>query len=170
MTPARDPASLPLRDIHLPGQALWWPPAPGWWVLLAIVLLLFVLAVFLIRRHKAGKHSAVSLARTELEQIESRYAETADRTGLARDLSALLRRLSISLFPRTDAAALVADEWLGFLDRFMADEPFQKGVGRALVDAPYQASPDFDSGELLELIRQWIVHASQFEPPLAKAR
>ena len=163
MTPASDPASLPLRDIHLPEQALWWPPAPGWWILLVIILLLLVLAFFLIRKHKARKHSAVSLARIELQQIESRYAETADRIGLVRDLSALLRRLSISLFPRTDAAALVADEWLSFLDRLMTDEPFQEGVGRALVDAPYQANPDFDSGELLELIGQWIGHAGQYK-------
>ena len=35
MNPATGPD---LRDIHLPRRAGWWPPAPGWWVLGAIVL------------------------------------------------------------------------------------------------------------------------------------
>ena len=28
---------LPLRDLHLPAEVGWWPLAPGWWVLIAIV-------------------------------------------------------------------------------------------------------------------------------------
>ena len=30
---------LGLKDIHLPDVGLWWPLAPGWWLLLILVLL-----------------------------------------------------------------------------------------------------------------------------------
>ena len=32
------PETLQLRDIHLPGPAGFWPPAPGWWIAAIIVL------------------------------------------------------------------------------------------------------------------------------------
>ena len=43
-----------LRDIHLPEASLWWPPAPGWWISLALILLLAWLLPSLLRwlRHK----------------------------------------------------------------------------------------------------------------------
>ena len=31
-------AALPLRDLRLPEPVGWWPPAPGWWILAAIVV------------------------------------------------------------------------------------------------------------------------------------
>ena len=37
MNPAA--SNLQLRDIHLPDAVSWWPPAPGWWLLLGGLLL-----------------------------------------------------------------------------------------------------------------------------------
>ena len=38
-----------LRDIHLPGDPSWWPPAPGWWML---ALLLVAAHLVLVRRRE----------------------------------------------------------------------------------------------------------------------
>ena len=32
-----DPEQIPLRDLHLPEAIGWWPLAPGWWVVIALV-------------------------------------------------------------------------------------------------------------------------------------
>jgi len=41
--PPQTDALAALRDIHLPDASLWWPPAPGWWIGLALILLLALL-------------------------------------------------------------------------------------------------------------------------------
>ena len=42
------------------------------------------------------------------------------------------------------------------LDQFTDKQQFSRGVGQILVEAPYQASPDYDSAELLQLVSLWI--------------
>ena len=37
-----NPALEQLRDIHLPQAVHWWPPAPGWWIVAALLLALTI--------------------------------------------------------------------------------------------------------------------------------
>lgn len=48
-----NPALEQLRDIHLPQAVHWWPPAPGWWIVAALVLALTIWLVrYLQRRYR----------------------------------------------------------------------------------------------------------------------
>jgi len=50
---ADDPSSIPLRDIHLPDPIGWWPPAPGWSIVLGLLVLASAgLAFALWHRHR----------------------------------------------------------------------------------------------------------------------
>ena len=114
------------------------------------------LCVFFIRRHREHRLSAVFLAKQELEKIKNSYRENQNKSELVQELSTLIRRVSISVCKRSDIASLTGQEWLMFLDRFTNNNEFSQGIGRVLVEAPYQGSPDYDSTGLLELISKWI--------------
>lgn len=147
-----------LRDIHLPDPVSWWPPAPGWWLLLLLLLGAAVLLWWLRRRYfgRFWVRRLVKAGLNELRQIERTYRAERDNRALVRRLSALLRRICISRYPRQETAALTGEDWLRLLDRHIGRAEFSRGTGRVLVSAPYQAEPQLDAGALLELCREWI--------------
>jgi len=160
-----DPQKLPLRDIHLPEPVSWWPPAPGWWLVLALSIGLAALAVWLYRRPRRRK-APRRLALRELEQIRRSYAGHRDPRRLAAELSVLLRRTAISLFPRAEVAGLTGEAWLGYLDGVLGDGRFAHGVGRQLVSAPYRPAAAIDAEALLTLCREWIERLPNTRPLL----
>lgn len=156
MMQGTDPASLPLRDIHLPDPVSWWPLAPGWWALLLLLVSAVLLTAYFIRRYRNHKISALYLANQELERIKTDFNINQDKSNLVKELSELIRRLSISIFPREESAGLTGEEWLKFLDQYSAKNEFDNGIGRVLIEAPYQADPEFHSNELIGLVSTWI--------------
>lgn len=155
-------ASLPLRDVHAPPPVSWWPPAPGWWLLALLAALLAAAAWWWLRRRRRQRLAAVSLARGELEGIESAFRTGEEPEEVVRRLSMLLRRVCISVFPRTEAAGLTGRAWLAFLDRSLPRPAFSEGPGRVLAEAPYR--PSVSAGEiepLLALAREWLAAVSR---------
>ena len=157
-----EPQQLPLREIHLPDPISWWPPAPGWWGLTLLLLAILAGVWWWIRRRQRRAASALVLARGILLEIRGQYAEHRDHTRLVRELSALLRRVSISTSPRGEVAALTGGAWLEFLDRSLPERPFSSGVGRILIDAPYRPQVEIeDIDALCHLCEQWLNSVGQ---------
>lgn len=152
-----NPLELPLRDIHLPGEVPFWPPAPGWWILAALIVAAAIIGWLLYRRNRMLKLSATRLAREELQNIMARYETEKDPVSLLKQLSILLRRLSISLFPRTEVASLTGQAWLEFLDRKTGLNSFSTGTGQLLSEAPYRRKVTADDAVLvLKHCQDWI--------------
>jgi hypothetical protein len=152
-----DPAQLPLRDIHLPEGVSWWPPAPGWWIL-AGVLLLAGFGVWRWRRqHARVRASAAYVAMQRLHDLRAAYQRHDDPLQLVRELSILLRRMSISASGREESAGLTGEAWLQYLDSRLPEKPFTRGCGRVLIDAPYRQAIDRQElAPLLEICEQWL--------------
>jgi hypothetical protein len=155
-------AALDLRDIHLPEPVSWWPVAPGWWLLIAVTLLLLVLIV-IARKIYLGRQLKRDIA-GELEAIKQRYQQSNDKSQLAKALSVLLRRASITYYPETDIAGLTGERWLAYLDetgRHAAKAAgFRSETGKVLLSAPYLPEDtrlDYDAQALLSLCESWLL-------------
>jgi hypothetical protein len=149
-----------LRGYHLPSPVSWWPPAPGWWVLAAMALLLIGVAVwFAVRRHR--RRAAARRARLELQSLRSALRRDADAAAFARGLSRLLRRFALARFPRQQVAGLTGTDWLAFLDANGGGGRFAKGPGRLLTEAPYRSAGDIPAEELAELAGAWIARNAE---------
>lgn len=152
-----DPTQLPLRDIHLPHPVSWWPLAIGWWIVLVLSILVIGLCVWLYLRRQRRRLSACYMARVELAEVRKRYLQHDDFRLLASDISILLRRLSISAYPREESASLTGERWLQHLDRPLPEKPFTSGAGRILIDAPYRREVRMDEIDpLFKLCETWI--------------
>ena len=152
-----DPTELPLRDIHLPDPVSWWPLSIGWWLVIGLILVITCLSVWAYRRYQYKKYSAVRLAKKELHKLRQQYLVHRDIKLLAGELSVLIRRLNISIFPRTDTASLTGTDWLRHLDSPLPDKPFTAGPGRMLLDAPYRRSVELQEVEpLFDICEKWI--------------
>ena len=145
---------LPLQDIHLPAAISWWPPAIGWWIVLLVALLACVAAYYLYK--KLTRKTAVKSARALLLNIKQ--ANNTDELDTLKQLSAFVRRVSISVNPRADVASLTGKQWLNHLDQSVEGTPFSTGVGQYLSDAQYRknAPEDLDIDQLIELCERWL--------------
>ncbi len=147
-----DPSTLPLRDIHLPEPISWWPPAIGWWIAAILVLLTIAASVWLVKR--LTRKTAVKSAKKLLLQIQQ-DTNLDDHAKLAQ-ISILIRRTAISIFPRVQVASLTGSAWLEFLDNSIQDTQFRLGIGRVLSDGPYQQSIAIDLDALNSLCLHWL--------------
>ena len=154
-----NPALSQLHDIHLPARISWWPPAPGWWLLAAIILLAAVVlyAVHRLRNRNYWRRFALMELTRLREQNEAQHFTPR---AVVSELSILLRRVAISLFPREEVAALNGDAWLVFLDRGLGENTaFQSDAGRLLTTAPYRPEVAIDSSTLsalFALAERWL--------------
>lgn len=146
---------LPLKDIHLPDPISWWPLAMGWWILLALSLFLGLIAMILVR--KMRKPTLKKEAFFMLKQIEEKFISQENTAICLAELSNLLRRVVISGHHENGIAGLTGIPWLEFLDKSLDKPEFSQGIGKLLLNGPYQPqSNKEDVSRLIQLCHQWV--------------
>ncbi len=163
-----DPASSLelLHDIVEPAAAAWWPPAPGWCILLALcvlALLAGLLRAFIHWQRNRYRREALRLlsqlppARGEWERDRQRLAAVAE----------ILKRTALTAYPRGQVAMLSGGEWFEFLDK-TGNTRFRKGIGAAMEASIYSAAGGaWQAEQFAELetqVRQWIRQHDALRP------
>lgn len=152
-----DPLQIPLRDIHLPDDVSMWPLAYGWWILAGIIIVTLIASWLWYKKIQAKKFAAITLARKELNIVKQKLATNEDPKSIINELSILLRRLTISTFPRTETASLTGTAWLNFLDEAIDDKAFDTEEGKILIEGPYRPNVSRSEVEpLITLCDGWI--------------
>ncbi|MEY4640413.1 MAG: hypothetical protein RLZZ227_407 [Pseudomonadota bacterium] len=169
---AEDPLSE-LADIHLPDAVHVWPPAPGWWVLAALVVCALVLLyrqqlarVFLRRRLGA----ALRELDAALNRFKKQAASDRNEAGLQllQSVNAILKRVALLHYPDPELPRLNGRPWLRFLDSQSHTADFTVGVGRVLGDGMYRPEFDADVDALHVLCRRWIEQSYLHKQPAKK--
>ena len=138
-----------LRDIQPPPPAGFWPLAPGWWILAALVLATLATTAFLAwRRHRRRAPRREALARLARYAVPDQPAP-AWYAGLNR----LLKEAALVRYPDEQPARLSGEHWSQFLARTSGDpgRPWQQ-----LFEASYRPRSELSPVEALTLADQWI--------------
>jgi hypothetical protein len=151
-----DTASLQnLHDIVVPGPMAWWPPAPGWYAVITLVLV-----VVLVLLWKSGRQWRRNRYRGEAlrEVAKIRLAGTK---GDLRVAPILLKRAALSAWPREAVAGLVGTDWHRFLDESAQTDRFCSGVGDLLDRLAYSSGSgrvlsEQESAAVLDAVQMWL--------------
>jgi hypothetical protein len=154
MQPATDPTSLNrLHDIVVPAPlSLWWPLAPGWWVVITLVILLGgIIGYILWKKWQANAYRRAAVK--ELNQMTD-----------VNLLPQLLKRTALSVYPRETVAALTGEKWIAFLNASASRAIFTKSIGEKLLSLSYQPHEmnETEKQDVLTAAEKWIMGHGPF--------
>jgi hypothetical protein len=146
-----------LRDIHLPEAISLWPPAPGVWVAMGLLVAIgFAIHLFL----RARRRSLGRAALRELAGVDADYRKHGDAGRLALGLASLMRRVALIRFGRREVASLHGAGWADFLARTAGHTGMRPEIAGGLEATIYggRAGVEVDStpDEWIESARHWI--------------
>ncbi|MGA9573674.1 MAG: DUF4381 family protein [Lysobacterales bacterium] len=143
-----------LKDIHSAAPAPWWPPAPGWWVLALLVL---VLLGWLLRRALARLR--VQRRRKQMlgwiDHLNANVDPQRDPQTYISTLNRIFKLVALRAFPERQCAVMNGQDWTDFLIENMAGLPSAELL-KALATGPYDPASNFDPERLSQLTRHWI--------------
>lgn len=151
-----DAAELPLRDIHAAAPLDWWPPAPGWWVLglLSLLLAVWVTRLLWVQYRVWCLKQAL---KAEYAGILSHYESNRDGIRLLADSATFLRRVLVHIGPHQSQAGVVGEAWAHYLGNLFPGDQQMQLLCNELASNAYQKNPvEVDPARLRDLTFRWI--------------
>lgn len=142
-----------LRDIHGASPPSWWPPAPGYYMILFALLVFAVCGIVGLRmRSRLRLRKAILF---ELKAIEDDFYHHNNVGSLQASLSALFRRIA-HLKARGDMRFLDLDEAAHILLGMMPNQEETRSIIDLLKTDRYHKAPQVDGTLLISLSREQI--------------
>jgi hypothetical protein len=158
-----NPELTQLKDIHLPPAISHWPLAPGWIVLLIVMVSALAYLGYVWYQRRLSKAS-VKFALLALQKLKA----APEDVNIAAEISTLIRRTALHYFQREDIAGLTGTDWLTFLNNSINTNEFTTATGRLLIDAPYRNNQNSDLVPLFSLTQTWLLALAKYHRPVEK--
>lgn len=152
LSPEAEHLKQQLHDIYVPDPVGWWPLAPGWWIVLGLVIagLVFAITYFLLRhRRNAYRRQAIAMVLSLQPQCDSQYSEA---------ISSLLKRTALTAYPNhhEQIAGLYGASWVDWLNGATTKPCFDRTLHIALSEGIYRPGIEFDPQALQRCAVEWI--------------
>jgi Domain of unknown function (DUF4381) len=145
-----------LAPDHPPPSAGRWPPAPGWWVVLTLTLLLLAFVILWSHRRDPFRASR----RAALREIRCIEKSSADEIMAAQALQSLMRRYAIAIFGLRRVARLTGESWLRFVGE-QGGSVLAGPAGRSLLAAAFANQQCGERESWLSGARQFVQQAAR---------
>jgi len=142
---------LQLRDIHLPSDPGFWPLAPGWWLLIVLLLIVGYLIVRKVINMRQRKHT-IQLLQDKLLRLRENFNQHKSKHRLAVEISDLLKRFVRHILHDSQATALSGGEWINYLNELTHSEVFDE-FKQELTQAQYSPIIDYDVSKLVAQVK-----------------
>ncbi|MBK2105694.1 DUF4381 domain-containing protein [Francisella philomiragia] len=145
-----------LKDIYLPARvSQWWPLAYGWWLLLGLIVLTFIIFLIILhfrKKRNSYKDSIVNDFRRAIEETQQNKPKEA-----LQNISVYLKRVALQKFPNQEIKTLHGDQWLEFLDSKMKKQNFKNTKANMLANSYRAIELDRQTlNEILTVAEQWL--------------
>lgn len=162
-----------LADIHLPEPVSFWPPAPGWWILAALLLALAIWGVTKgLAASRYRKIKAHALA--ELDRCYQSYAANSDleqnilQLQFVNDANSVFKRVALYHFDNAEIASLGGSRWVDFMKRAGNAQLLDDQIAEALSFGRFRTKIDVDVDKFYEFGKQWIASLYLAPPSSSK--
>ncbi|MFC1776113.1 DUF4381 domain-containing protein [Pseudomonadota bacterium] len=143
-----------LRDIHTAPPVPWWPPAPGWWVLAFLLMVLLIwIGRRLLARYRIGRRRKQMLG--WVDHLNATIDPQLQPQAYLATLNRIFKLVALRAFPERHCAAMAGQDWVDFLSDKMSNLQSAESLN-VLASGPYDPAPRFDPEIISELTRHWI--------------
>lgn len=145
-----------LKDIYLPARvSQWWPLAYGWWLLLGLIVLAFIIFLIILhfrKKRNSYKDSIINDFRMAIEETQQNKPKE-----VLQNISVYLKRVALQKFPNQQIKTLHGEQWLDFLDSKMKNQNFKNTKANMLVNCYRAVELDKQTlNEILTVSEQWL--------------
>ncbi|WP_150465688.1 DUF4381 domain-containing protein [Francisella sp. SYW-2] len=145
-----------LKDIYLPARvSQWWPLAYGWWLLLGLIVLAFIIFLIILhfrKKRNSYKDSIINDFRRAIEETQQNKPKE-----VLQNISVYLKRVALQKFPNQQIKTLHGEQWLEFLDSKMKNQNFKNTKANMLANSYRAVELDKQTlNEILTVAEQWL--------------